>query len=69
MAFSGDIQLDRSKPGFGLPSDTCCVGDGGPSPDQVVTLSTGSGRGPVSGYAARSVPVGYDGPVGTGKEQ
>jgi hypothetical protein len=67
VPISGDQQLDRGQRGFGLPSDTCCVGDGGPSPVEATMISNGSG--PVSGYAAQAVPVGYDGPVGTGREQ
>lgn len=63
MPFDTEIQLDPNKRGYGLPKD-CCVGDGGPTPEEVTTISKGTGRGPVSGYKDVKVPVGYDGPEG-----
>ena len=38
MPISGDQQLDPNKPRYGLPLDSC-VGDAGPSPTEVTTIS------------------------------
>lgn len=38
MPISGDQQLDPNKCRFSLPLDSC-VGDGGPTPEQVTTIS------------------------------
>jgi len=43
MPISTDIQLDPNKCGFGLPSD-CCVGDDGPAPTEVTTISKGTAK-------------------------
>ena len=60
MPISGDQILDRNDPDFGLPADTCCVGDGGPTPEQVTNISGPTGA--KTSYTAQSVPIGYDGP-------
>ena len=38
MPISADIQMDPNKCGYGLPLDSC-VGDAGPSPTEVTTIS------------------------------
>lgn len=66
MPISGETQLDPNKPRFGLPLDSC-VGDDGPMPTQVTTISVAGSRdlaqaktsglrivgGPASAMAAR----------------
>jgi hypothetical protein len=60
MPISGDQCMDKNDPDYGLPMDTCCVGDGGPSPTEVTNISGSTGK--KTSYSAKSVPVGYDGP-------
>ena len=38
MPINADIQNDPSQCGYGLPVD-CCVGDDGPAPTEVTTIS------------------------------
>ena len=66
MPISGDQYMDKNTQRYSLPMDSC-VGDDGPSPTEVTTISTGSGPsqglpgtlrligGPVSAMAARKV--------------
>lgn len=63
MPISGDVSLDPNTQRFAQPTDSC-VGDDGPEPTAVTTVSTGSGRGPVSGYAMGKVTVVDSGPLG-----
>ena len=47
MPISGDQQLDKNQRRFSLPLDSC-VGDAGPSPTEVTTISQPGGKiGPV----------------------
>lgn len=44
MPISGTQNLDPNSTKFGLPTDTCCVGKGGPTPQQAVTISKSMGK-------------------------
>ena len=45
MAISGQ-NLDPNSTKFGLPTDTQCVGDGGPTPQQAAKISKSVGKSP-----------------------
>ena len=45
MPISGEQNLDKNDPDYGLPLDTCCVGMGGPSPMEAAVISRSGGRG------------------------
>ena len=41
MPINADVNLDPNTCGYGLPTDVC-VGDAGPSPTEVTTISKGT---------------------------
>ena len=45
MPIDPSQQHDPNQCGFGLPMD-CCVGDAGPSPTEVTTISKSAGKSP-----------------------
>lgn len=55
MPINGDQQLDRNQRRYGLSLDSC-VGDDGPSPEQVTRISSG-------GRAANVRASGFEGSV------
>lgn len=59
MPISGDQYTDRNAQRFSLPMDSC-VGDDGPSPEQVTRISTGAG--PSGGLPGRLGLRGGPGP-------
>lgn len=61
MPISGDTNTDMNQRCFGLPVDSC-VGDDGPEPTDVTTISGSTGKSTTFTGAVGSVPVGYDGP-------
>lgn len=62
MPISGDQQLDPNQCRYGLPLDSC-VGDAGPSPTEVTTISK---SGPKASGAPSFSPSGGD-PYAGGK--
>ena len=47
MPISGDQNLNKDDPDYGLPLDTQCVGLGGPSPMEAAVISKSVGKSPV----------------------
>ena len=60
MPISGNQNLDPNSTKYGLPTDTCCVGAGGPTPHEVQVLPEDVGKSPVQ--TGGKIPVGYNGP-------
>jgi hypothetical protein len=67
MAFSGNQILDPNSLEYGLPTDTCCVGEDDPSVARALNVSKSVGKSPVQ--TGGKIPVGYDGPLGNTGDQ
>lgn len=66
MPISGDVWLDANTQRFGLPKDSC-VGDDGPSPTEVTTISKSGPRATNPGHLAPGGGDPYAGGKSAGK--
>jgi hypothetical protein len=61
MPISGDQCMDKNDPDYSLPLDSC-VGNAGPTPDEVMNISGPAKIPYADAKTIGSAPVGYDGP-------